>query len=144
MILREVEVAYKPGKRVEGTRKIHSALDAYRMLKGMDLHIKTQENFVVLHLNTRHEVVSVQTIGVGGLNEVGVHPREVFRAAIMVGAAAIILAHNHPSGDASPSREDLALTLRMCDVGKLLGITVLDHVVVGDYSYSSMKECDLM
>ena len=91
-----------------------------------------QERFVVACLNTKNRVESVVTITVGTLNASLVHPREVFRPAIVEGADSIIVSHNHPSGDPTPSREDHAVTERLISCGELLGITVLDHIIHGD------------
>ena len=99
-----------------------------------------QEEFYVLCLNTKHEVVSSHRISVGSLDASLVHPREVFRPAVKEAAAAIILVHNHPSGDPTPSRQDLAITERLEQVGRTLGIDVLDHIVVARRSSLSVRE----
>ena len=91
-----------------------------------------QERFVVACLDTKHRVQSVVVITVGTLDASLVHPREVFKPAIIEGSSAVILSHNHPSGDPAPSREDHQVTDRLTDSGKLLGIEVLDHIVHGD------------
>ena len=98
------------------------------------------ERFGVLLLDTRHRLVRTRVLSVGSLDASVVHPREVFREAILAGAAAIVLFHNHPSGDPSPSRDDLALTRRLVTAGELVGIDVLDHIVLADTRYVSMKE----
>lgn len=98
-------------------------------------HLK-QEHFVVLLLDTKKQVIAHETIFVGSLNASIVHPREVFRAAIKRNCASIICAHNHPSGDPTPSPEDLDVTRRLVEVGKTVGIEVLDR----DSAYSSLKE----
>lgn len=137
MLLREAEVVYT-SKRIEGAAKVSSAADVYRICR--DLEAATAEHFVVLYLNMRHAVVARQTVGIGSLGSVEVHPREVFRGACIAGAAAVIVVHNHPSGEAVPSAEDLALTRRLVASGSLLGIPVLDHVVIGDGSWTSIAE----
>jgi DNA repair protein RadC len=86
----------------------------------------------VLLLNQKNRVVGVNTVSIGSLTASVVHPREVFKPAILSNAAAIILAHNHPSGQPQPSQEDRVLTVRLVAAGKLLGISVLDHVIIGD------------
>ncbi|EMI52466.1 DNA repair protein RadC [Rhodopirellula sallentina SM41] len=83
-------------------------------------------------MDTKHRPLSIEVCTVGTLDASLVHPREVFKAAIVAGATAVLLMHNHPSGDPTPSREDKAVTDRLEEVGKLIGITVLDHIVVGD------------
>jgi DNA repair protein RadC len=102
-----------------------------------------QEEFRVLLLNTQHAVIRELVITRGTLDTSLVHPREVFRPAIAESAAAVILVHNHPSGDPSPSVEDRAVTRQLGDAGRLLGIPVLDHVVVGDGCYVSFVEAGL-
>ena len=98
------------------------------------------ERFGVLLLDTRHRLLRARILSVGSLDASVVHPREVFREAIVAGAAAIVLFHNHPSGDPSPSRDDLSLTRRLVTAGDLVGIDVIDHVVLADSRYASMKE----
>ncbi|PZN11013.1 MAG: JAB domain-containing protein, partial [Bacillota bacterium] len=101
-------------------------------------------HFYVVLLNTRHYVVGVELISIGTLNGAMVHPREVFRAAIRRGAAALILAHNHPSGDPTPSPEDVQVTRRLVEAGRLMGIDVLDHVIIGDNRYRSLRELGMV
>ena len=106
-------------------------------LAGSDMRYLDREHFKVLLLNTRHDVLAVEEVAVGGLNSAIIHPREVFKAAIRWSAAAVILVHNHPSGDPEPSADDLRITARLAEAGRVLGIEVLDHVVVGDGRYVS-------
>ena len=103
-----------------------------------------EERFVALLLDTRSRVFRETTVSVGSLNASIVHPREVFRSAITHGAAALLLAHNHPSGDPRPSREDRELTRTLAEAGKLLDIPVYDHVVVGAEGYFSFREAGLL
>jgi DNA repair protein RadC len=98
------------------------------------------EEFLAILLNTKHKVIEVKTVSVGHLNGTLVHPRELFRESVRRSAAAIILAHNHPSGDPEPSSDDLALTHRLQSAGQLLGIPVLDHIIIGDNRYVSLRE----
>jgi len=105
-----------------------------------DLRYLQQEHFVVLFLNTKNRVVGRETLSVGSLNAAIVHPREVFRAAVKRSAASVICVHNHPSGDPTPSPEDLQLTNRLTEAGHIIGIEVLDHVIIGDRRYVSLKE----
>jgi DNA repair protein RadC len=95
-----------------------------------ELRRARREHFVVLLLNARHELQARETISIGTLNASIVHPREVFRPAILHSAASVVLVHNHPSGDPEPSEEDLGITKRLVQVGELVGIGVLDHVIV--------------
>ncbi len=99
-----------------------------------------REHFLTLHLDARHRVTRVETVSVGCLDASIVHPREVFKTAVARGAAAVIVAHNHPSGCAEPSRDDLALTARLSDCGRLLGIELLDHIIVGRGEFTSVRE----
>lgn len=98
-----------------------------------------REHFRALLLNTRNQVIGMDKVSVGTLNSSTVHPRELFRNAIKRSAAAVILVHNHPSGDPTPSREDLDITGRLCEAGKIIGIEVLDHIIIGDNKFTSFK-----
>ncbi|MBP6965781.1 MAG: DNA repair protein RadC [Armatimonadetes bacterium] len=105
----------------------------------------TREHFLVLLLNSRHTVLAVETVSVGSLNASIVHPREVFRQAILSLASAVILAHNHPSGDPEPSPDDMEITKRLSQAGELLGIEVLDHVILGgNGQFQSFREKGLL
>ncbi|MHC1758002.1 MAG: DNA repair protein RadC [Negativicutes bacterium] len=101
---------------------------------------ETKESFIAILLSTKNHVLKTPVISVGSLNASIVHPRELFREAINASAAAVILAHNHPSGDPAPSPEDVSLTRKLLEAGKLLDIPVLDHIVLGDGKYISFKE----
>lgn len=98
------------------------------------------EQFGVLILDSKHRVLKTRLLSVGSLDASVVHPREVFRAAVLGGAAAVVLFHNHPSGDPTPSREDCALTRRLIAAGELMGIDVLDHVILADMRFVSLRE----
>ncbi|UHA74360.1 RadC family protein [Paenibacillus sp. 481] len=115
---------------------------AQLVMESMRLYKK--EHFVCLFLNTKNRVIAQETITIGILDASLVHPREVFRAAIKQGSASIVCVHNHPSGDPTPSSEDVALTRRLVEAGELVGIEVLDHLVIGDNQYVSLKERGLM
>ncbi len=106
-------------------------------------HLK-KEHFKVLFLNTKNEILSAENTSIGNLNSSIVHPREVFRNAVKKGAAAIIVIHNHPSGNPTPSQNDLDITRRLEEAGQLLGIPVLDHLIIGDGIFISLKEKMLM
>lgn len=99
-----------------------------------------EEHFYALIMSSKNHVNAIQEVSVGSLSAAIAHPREVFKAAILSNGAAIILVHNHPSGDSVPSPEDIDLTKKMVDAGKLLDIPVLDHVIIGDRRYCSLKE----
>ncbi len=98
------------------------------------------EQFGVVLLDVKHRVLKTRLLSVGSLDASVVHPREVFRTAVVGGAAALVLFHNHPSGDVTPSREDVDLTRRLVAAGELMGITVLDHVILADTRYLSLRE----
>lgn len=119
---------------------IHGSEDAKKFCLGyFDEMGFDREVFVVVTLDTKHRPISIQNCTTGTLDSSLVHPREVFKLAIADSAAAIIIAHNHPSGDPTPSRADHAVTDRIKQVGEILGISVLDHIVCGDYAHSIME-----
>ncbi|HHV64721.1 MAG TPA: DNA repair protein RadC [Peptococcaceae bacterium] len=105
-----------------------------------EMRFLDREHFRVMYLNTRNNVLGISPISIGSLNSSIVHPRECFKEAIRRNANTIILLHNHPSGDPSPSREDLEITKRLVEGSKILGIDILDHVIIGDKRYVSLKE----
>ncbi|HEU4940762.1 MAG TPA: DNA repair protein RadC [Candidatus Eisenbacteria bacterium] len=109
-----------------------------------DIRRSNREHFLGFYLNSRNQVLRREIISIGSLNASIVHPREVFIPALAVSAASLILAHNHPSGDPSPSEEDLAITRRITESGRLLGVELLDHVVVARDAYTSFKERRLL
>ncbi|MCM3393955.1 MULTISPECIES: RadC family protein [Cytobacillus] len=105
-----------------------------------DMRFLSQEHFVCLYLNTKNQVLHKKTIFIGSLNASIVHPREVFKEAFRRSAASIICIHNHPSGDPTPSREDIEVTKRLAESGKIIGIEVLDHLIIGENKFVSLKE----
>ncbi|PLT32398.1 DNA repair protein RadC [Bacillus sp. V5-8f] len=105
-----------------------------------EMRFLSQEHFVCIYLNTKNQVLHKQTIFIGSLNASIVHPREVFKEAFRRSAASIICLHNHPSGDPTPSREDIEVTKRLAECGKIIGIDLLDHVIIGEQKYVSLKE----
>lgn len=100
----------------------------------------TQEHFVVLYLNVKNEVLHKKTIFIGSLNSSIVHPREVYKEAVKHSAASIICLHNHPSGTVTPSPEDIDVTKRLAEAGSVMGVELLDHVIIGDHKFLSLKE----
>ena len=118
---------------------VRSPRDAAELLMGR-MRFLDREHFLVVLLNARNQPLAVETVSVGHLTASLVHPRELFKTAIQKSAAAVILAHNHPSGDPNPSQEDLLLTKRLREGGELLGIEILDHIIFGDNKYASLKE----
>src|SRR5205085_7409354 len=103
-----------------------------------------REHFVILMLDQKNQVIGINTVSIGSLTASIVHPRECFKPAILSNAASIICGHNHPSGDPQPSREDRALTTRLVEAGRLLGIQVLDHIIVGRDTYMSFADEGLL
>lgn len=98
-----------------------------------------QEHFCVLLLDTKGKVIEEVEVSIGGLDAAMVHPRDVFKQAIKRSAAAVALIHNHPSGDPTPSTEDIGITLRLMEVAEIMGITIVDHIIIGDGVYASLK-----
>ncbi|WP_223154988.1 RadC family protein [Alkalibacillus aidingensis] len=132
------------GKRIQSYKlsdqyTIRSPEDGANFLME-DMRGLKQEHFVCLYLDTKNRIIHRQTIFIGSLNSSIVHPREVYKEAIKRSAASIICAHNHPSGDPSPSNEDIHVTRRLVESGKMIGIELLDHLVIGDHKYISLKE----
>lgn len=119
-------------------KKIGSPSDAANLLRGV-MEGFDREHFIILALDTKHQVNAIHTVSIGTLNASLVHPREIFKAAILANAESIILSHNHPSGDPAPSREDIEVTARLQKAGEILGIDILDHIIIGD-GYYSFKE----
>ncbi|MGI5901534.1 MAG: RadC family protein [Desulfitobacteriia bacterium] len=103
-----------------------------------------REHFRIMYLNTRNNVLGIASVSIGTLNSSLVHPRECFKEAIRRNANTVILIHNHPSGDPTPSTEDLGITKRLVEAGKILGIEVLDHVIIGDKAFVSLKELGMI
>ncbi|MBO8126191.1 MAG: DNA repair protein RadC [Firmicutes bacterium] len=140
----QVVAALALGKRISKLQArpkqiIASPREAFSYLWS-DLRFQTREIFRCLVMDTKNQILANELVSIGTLNSSLVHPREVFKPAIARSAAGVILAHNHPSGDPAPSEEDIALTKRLAECGKLLGIKVLDHIIVGDNTFVSLRE----
>jgi len=140
----QIAAVFELARKLEGftdepKRKIKSPADVYSLLYPKMREHK-RERLVALLLDTKNHVLREEIISIGSLNANIVHPREVFKAALMESCASVILSHNHPSGDPTPSKEDIAVTEKLVEGGKLLGIDVLDHVVIGDGRYVSLKD----
>jgi DNA repair protein RadC len=146
--LREMTIRYAVRRDAEGGPVIigrtidvpKDAADAFRSL----LADEPCEVFGMICLDTRHRVIAYHEVSRGTLDATIVHPREVFKAALLANAAAIVVAHNHPSGDPSPSRDDAELTTRLAAAGQLLGIELIDHIVIGDGRHCSFRESRLL
>ncbi|MBY0051960.1 JAB domain-containing protein [Brevibacillus agri] len=125
-------------------RRIRMARDVVELFLTF-LQETDREQFFLLCLNTKNEPTALHTVSIGSLDASIVHPREVYKVAILSNAASVIVAHNHPSGDPTPSKEDIQVTRKLQEAGELLGITLLDHVIVGtEGAYTSLKERGLM
>lgn len=144
----QVKAALELGRRLtartRGFRPSVSSPQEAAELVMEDLRYLDRETFQAILLDTKHRVLGVQLVSVGHLNGAPAHPRELFKDAIRRSAAALVLVHNHPSGDPQPSPEDIALTRRLTKAGELLGIKVLDHIIVGEGCYVSLREQGLM
>lgn len=141
----EIVAVFELGRRLLKDKQavlILSPSEVWQQLK--DIRESKKEHFVVFFLNTQNQEIQRETISVGTLNSSLIHPREVFEPAIKHLASHILVAHNHPSGSLEPSDEDLNVTKRLCDSGKLLGIEVIDHVIVTAKGYMSFKEKNLI
>lgn len=122
---------------------IRSPEDAAQLILN-EMRFLKQEHFVCMYLDTKNKVIKRETVFIGSLNASIVHPRECFKEAIRCSAASIICFHNHPSGNPDPSREDIDVTKRLVECGIMMGIEVLDHIIIGDGRYVSLKEKGLL
>ena len=124
--------------------QVHGAAEVAKVFQDIlaleDKIEQEKEHYYVMHLNIRSQVIMVELVTVGTLTSSLVHPRETFRRAVMAGAASIIIAHNHPSGNVDPSDEDTKVTRVMLDAGNILGITMLDHIIFTKDDYFSFKQ----
>ncbi len=134
-----VELGRRVAQKAKEQAVIRSPQDAAAYLIER-LQLESQEKFYCLYLNTKNQVVFEKTVFVGSLNASIVHPREVYKEALKWSAASIIVAHNHPSGDPTPSHEDIQVTRRLKEAGEILGIECLDHLIIGADRYISLKE----
>ncbi|EYE88457.1 hypothetical protein Q428_07695 [Fervidicella metallireducens AeB] len=140
----QIKAAIEIGKRMRNYRsdkkfKITSPADAAELVLE-DLRYLKKEYLRVIFLNTKNIVIDVKDLSIGSLSSSIVHPREVFCEAIKKSTSSIIITHNHPSGDPTPSQEDINITKRLCEAGKIIGIEILDHLIIGDGCYISLKE----
>ncbi|MDW7674101.1 MAG: DNA repair protein RadC [Bacillota bacterium] len=144
----QIKAAIELAKRIntlsgEHRPVIRSPQDAAALVVE-EMRYLDREHFRTLMLNTKNQVIAMETVSIGSLNSSIVHPREVFKSPLKKSAAALVLVHNHPSGDPSPSPEDIAVTKRLIECGQLLGIEVLDHLIVGGKRFLSLKEKGMM
>lgn len=140
----EVKAAMELGRRSVSadplTRPVVNSPQDVAHLVMEEMRYLDREHFRLISLSTKNHVLGISSVSVGSLNSSLVHPRECFKEAIRRNANAIILLHNHPSGDPTPSREDIEVTERIAEGGRILGIDVLDHIIIGDNRYISLKE----
>jgi len=113
--------------------------DVYELVKD-ELTNSDREVFLSVMLTSRNYLIGVETVSIGSVNSAILSPREVFKGALLANAVSIILCHNHPSGDLSPSEEDIKITKRLIEVGELLGVKVLDHLIVSDQGYRTLRD----
>lgn len=135
--IREIEYSYDKRPKINGMD------DVVNVVKPM-IADENKEFFIALFLNTKNCIMRQEVISIGSLNANIVHPREVFRTACMVSASSIIVAHNHPSGDPTPSREDIEITKKLAEAGKMMGIELLDHVIIGHDRNYGFKETGML
>ena len=140
----ELLAAFELGKRVMKENfitqiKLHTPESIYLYLKD-DLEMETQEHFIALYLNTKGELVKKETLFIGSLNSSLIHPRELFKHAVLNSAATIIVSHNHPSGDPTPSKADIDVTKMLHKNSLMMDIELLDHIIIGKDRYYSFKE----
>ena len=144
----KLKASFKLGEKAQITptkhkQKIESPKDVFELLKN-DLGDKKKEHFKVLSLDSRNKLISIDDVSIGTINANLVHPREVFKTAIQHLAVSIIIVHNHPSGDPEPSEDDLEITKRIVEVGKLIGINILDHIIITKTKFFSFKDKKLI
>ena len=140
----QIKAAFELANRLEGYPEVGKkpsvkAPGEVVSLVRSKLKGKKKEHFLALLLDTRSRLIKVARISIGSLDSSIVHPREVFKEAILASAASVIFVHNHPSGDPEASEDDIKLTKRLAEVGEIVGIDVLDHIIVGDKDYLSLK-----
>ncbi len=139
-----IVAAIELGKRLsfiqkENKVKIKSPQDVFYLMH-TDLSHLEQEHFICLFLNTKSELIKKETIFIGTINQTLIHPREIYKNAIKLSAAAIIFVHNHPSGDSTPSKADFQATKALMETSAIMGIDLIDHIVIGHHEYYSLKE----
>lgn len=132
----EISTYLKPKTRYTAPEQIFAA---FRFMMN-----ETKEHFITLHLDGKNRINCLDVVSIGSLNQSIVHPREVFKTALLSSAAALILIHQHPTGDPTPSREDIEITRRLKEAGEIIGVKILDHIIVGDGEYCSFVERGLL
>ena len=136
-----LKVVKETSGRYDVRKKIQSPNDIFNIAQNViQANEYAEENLWLITLDTKNNITGIFTVSTGSLNSTIVHPREIFKRAVLQNAASIIICHNHPSGDPAPSQEDINITKRIYDAGKILGIELLDHIIIGDNKYTSLKE----
>jgi DNA repair protein RadC len=141
----QIKAAFELGKRIEGygydlpKKSITNPEEAVKLVKNR-LKDKKKEYFLAILLDSRNQPINIAQVSIGSLNASIVHPREVFKEAISTSAASVILVHNHPSGDVSPSDEDIQITKRLKESGEIVGINLFDHIIIAGNNFTSLKE----
>lgn len=125
--------------RIKTQKSVKSSVDVYSYLKDK-MRLLDREHFLVLYMDSKNRIIKKETVAIGTLNACLVHPREVFKNAIINSANAIIVVHNHPSGDSQPSDQDTEITKNLQKAGKIIGINVLDHIIIGEDNYYGFAE----
>lgn len=140
-IVASIQLGKRLSKKVvyKKIKTISSSEDAYKYVRD-NLEFRKKEHFYTIFLNSKNDIIATEEISIGDLTSTIVNPREVFRPAIKKSASSIIIIHNHPSGNPTPSKEDIIITNRLVECGKLLDIKVLDHLIIGNDSYYSFKK----
>lgn len=140
----QIMAAFELAKRMDSPQEldnkpqVKTPEEVFSLVKG-SLKNKKREHFLALLLDTRSQLIKIAEISIGSLDSSIVHPREVFKEALSASAASVIFVHNHPSGNPEPSEDDIKLTKRLADAGEVMGVTVLDHVIIGNEKFLSLK-----
>ncbi len=143
----QIKAAFELGKRLATSTHFKNYIKSPDDVKNLvmeEMRYFDKEYFRVLYLDRKNGLISMEDISIGDLSSSIVHPREVFKMAVKKSAAALILVHNHPSGDPAPSPEDVKITKRLKDAGDIMGIELVDHIIIGDNCYVSLKAKDLI
>ena len=144
--------SYVPKVQISLVKEVYVSSTYYRCSEEIaqseiaekELRHSDREKFICIHFNIRNQIISYEVVSVGSLSSSIVHPREVFKAAILANAASVLFMHNHPSGDTEPSLDDMEITNRLCKAASILGINVLDHLIITVNSYLSFKQRGLI
>ena len=139
MALSELFRRFKTLRSQNNNFKVTKPSDIVEFLMN-EMNVLNQEVLKLILLDTKNNIIRNRDIFVGTLNSSLIHPREIFRAAVKFGSANIIISHNHPSGDSSPSKEDINISIRIKECGEIMGINLLDHIIIGRNNYTSLKE----